>query len=97
MSDRAKTNEELIQELKELQEKYNSLAAFVQGDNNNETMHLLTHAIRCISECVSITDMNDNIIFVNNAFLKTYQYEEHELIGKKTSAWYAHPTITRIG
>jgi two-component system sensor histidine kinase/response regulator len=85
MSDRAKTNEELIQELKVLQEKYNSLAAFVQGDNNNETMHLLTHAVRCISECVSITDMNDNIIFVNNAFLKTYQYEEHELIGKNIS------------
>ena len=47
------------------------------------TILLLAHAIRSISECISITDMEDKIIFVNNAFLNTYQYEEHELIGKK--------------
>ena len=45
------------------------------------TILMLAHAVRSIGESVSITDMNDNIIFVNNAFLKTYQYEEHELIG----------------
>lgn len=52
---------------------------------SNEELQLLAHAIRCISECVSITDMDDNIIFVNNAFLQTYQYEEHELLGKNIS------------
>ncbi|HEY5510348.1 MAG TPA: PAS domain S-box protein [Prolixibacteraceae bacterium] len=52
---------------------------------SNDELQLLAHAIRCISECVSITDMNNNIIFVNNAFLKTYQYEEHELLGKNIS------------
>jgi len=50
-----------------------------------EVINMLAHAVRSISECVSITDMNDNIIFVNNAFLKTYQYEEKELIGKNIS------------
>ena len=49
---------------------------------SEETISMLAHAIRSISECVSITDMNDQIIFVNTAFLKTYQYEEHELLGK---------------
>lgn len=47
-----------------------------------ETISMLAHAIRSISECISITDMEDRIIFVNSAFLHTYQYEEHELLGK---------------
>ncbi len=79
MNNRAKTNEEIAKELKELQEQYHSLAGSVHNAN------LLTHAIRCISECVSITDMDNKIIFVNKAFLKTYQYEEHELLGKDIS------------
>lgn len=48
---------------------------------SEQTISMLAHAIRSISECVSITDMEDNIIFVNNAFLNTYQYTEEELIG----------------
>lgn len=52
---------------------------------SEQTISMLAHAIRSISECVSITDMKDNIIFVNNAFLKTYKYEEGELIGKNIS------------
>src|SRR5665647_766207 len=85
MSNSAKTNEELIEELRELQERYNSIAVSVQNESKNKTANLLTHAVRCISECVSITDMDNKIIFVNKAFLKTYQYEEHELVGKNIS------------
>lgn len=54
-----------------------------QQKKAEEKILLLAHAIRSISECISITDMDDNIIFVNSAFLKTYQYGEDELIGKK--------------
>ena len=50
-----------------------------------ETISMLAHAIRSISECVSITDMTDKIVFVNSAFMKTYQYEEHELLGNSIS------------
>ncbi|MFZ4520436.1 MAG: PAS domain S-box protein [Bacteroidales bacterium] len=50
-----------------------------------ETIFMLAHAVRSISECVSITDMNDKIVFVNTAFLKTYLFEEHELLGKSIS------------
>jgi two-component system cell cycle sensor histidine kinase/response regulator CckA len=46
---------------------------------------LLAHAIKSISDCVSITDMEDKILYVNNAFLKTYGYQEDELIGKNIS------------
>ncbi|MCX6306851.1 MAG: PocR ligand-binding domain-containing protein [Bacteroidetes bacterium] len=50
-----------------------------------KTISMLAHAIRSISECVSITDMTDKIVFVNNAFQQTYQYEENELLGKSIS------------
>jgi PAS domain S-box-containing protein len=46
---------------------------------------LLAQSLRSINECVSITDMEDNLIFVNDSFLKTYGYEENELIGKNLS------------
>ena len=85
MIKRAKTNEELITELAELQKRNDSLAKLVEEVVSGGSSQLLTHAIRCISECVSITDMYDNIIFVNNAFLKTYQYEEEELLGRNIS------------
>jgi PAS domain S-box-containing protein len=45
-------------------------------------LNLLAHTLRSVSECVSITDMSDNIRFVNEAFLGTYGFEEHELVGK---------------
>lgn len=43
---------------------------------------LLAHAIRSISECVSITDERNTILFVNEAFLRTYGYLEEELVGR---------------
>ncbi len=43
---------------------------------------MLAYAIKSIRECVSVTDTDDKIIFVNDAFLKTYGYERSELIGK---------------
>ncbi|MHB1688884.1 MAG: PAS domain S-box protein [Ignavibacteriaceae bacterium] len=50
-----------------------------------EQIHMLAHMVKSINQCVSITDKEDKIIFVNEAFLKTYGYEEHELIGKPIS------------
>ena len=43
---------------------------------------MLAHSLRSINECVSITDMENKILFVNKAFLVTYGYEEEELTGK---------------
>lgn len=42
----------------------------------------LIHAMTSIHDSVFITDMNDTIIFTNNAFCKTYGYETGEIIGK---------------
>jgi PAS domain S-box-containing protein len=43
---------------------------------------VLAHTVRSISECVTIADMNDNILFVNDAFRRTYGYEAEEILGK---------------
>ncbi|MEI6668512.1 MAG: PAS domain S-box protein [Acidobacteriota bacterium] len=43
---------------------------------------MLAHTVRSIAECVSITDMNDRLIFVNQAFLDTYGFAEAELLGQ---------------
>ena len=43
---------------------------------------MLAHSLKCVNEYVSITDLNDKILFVNESFLKTYGYELDELIGK---------------
>lgn len=51
-------------------------------EKNEEKIKLLAHAISSINECVTITDANNNIIFVNDAFLRTYGYTREELIGK---------------
>jgi PAS domain S-box-containing protein len=82
-----KTKEELIVELQELRLEYDSCKYIYQTEiersrKGKDDILLLSNAIRSISECVSITDMNDQIIFVNSAFLKTYQYEEKDIIGK---------------
>jgi PAS domain S-box-containing protein len=46
---------------------------------------LLAYSLESISECVSITDNNDIIIYINNSFLTTYGYSIDELIGQHTS------------
>jgi PAS domain S-box-containing protein len=50
-----------------------------------ERMLTLSRAMESIGECVSITDFQNKIIFVNNAFCRTYGYSEEEIIGKDIS------------
>src|SRR5688572_17831091 len=48
-------------------------------------VHLLAHALQSASECITITDTSDRILYVNDAFLRTYEYQESELIGQPIS------------
>jgi len=45
-------------------------------------VNLLAHSLESVSECVSITDHDDIIIYINESFCNTYGYNEDELIGK---------------
>ncbi len=50
-----------------------------------EKLKLLSHAIMSTDDSIYITDMKDNIIFVNRAFCETYGYSEDEIIGKNSN------------
>ena len=48
-----------------------------------EQLLLMAHTIKSINESISITDIDDKILFINEAFLKTYGYSDtKELIGQ---------------
>jgi PAS domain S-box-containing protein len=48
-------------------------------------IRLLAQTVVSAKDCISITDLNDNIIFVNDAFINTYGYTNVELAGKNIS------------
>lgn len=50
-----------------------------------QKVNLLAQSLQSITDCVSITDQDDLIIYVNKPFLETYGYTENELIGKNIS------------
>jgi PAS domain S-box-containing protein len=45
-------------------------------------LNLVLHTINSFPECISITDVNDIILYVNQAFTTTYGYSSEELMGK---------------
>jgi PAS domain S-box-containing protein len=47
-----------------------------------EKIDMLAQAIKGIAECVSITSLEGKVIFVNDAFVKTYGYSKEEIIGR---------------
>ncbi|MCK9426597.1 MAG: PAS domain S-box protein [Ignavibacteriaceae bacterium] len=50
--------------------------------HSEEEIRMLAASLKRINECVSITDVENTILFVNEAFLKTYGYSEEEVLGK---------------
>lgn len=60
-----------------------------------ERMHTLSLALENIGECVTITDLQNKVIFVNNAFCRIYGYKEEEIINKNISI--VRPAVTKDG
>jgi PAS domain S-box-containing protein len=58
---------------------------------------MLAQTIKGISECVSVTDVNDTILFVNKAFEDTYKYSMNEIIGKSINVIRSSKTPPEIG
>jgi PAS domain S-box-containing protein len=49
---------------------------------NEENLRFLAHTISSVNDAVTITDLEGKLIFVNDAFCKTYGYTPQEVIGK---------------
>ena len=58
------------------------LKSQTERDLADKEIKFLAHVLKNVNECVSITDINETIIFVNQSLLKTYGYKENELIGQ---------------
>ncbi len=63
---------------------------------SEEGYRMLARALQSTGECVSITDTEDRILYVNDAFLRTYGYEEHELIGQHVGILRPARTSTEV-
>jgi PAS domain S-box-containing protein len=50
-----------------------------ENKKTEEQLSLLANALKSVNECVSITDMNDRVLFLNKAFLDTYGFTDIEL------------------
>ncbi|MCA9732479.1 MAG: response regulator [Deferribacteres bacterium] len=51
---------------------------------------MLSHAMKSVSDAIWITDLNANVIFVNEAFIKTVLFERKEILG--TNIWHLFKT-----
>lgn len=68
------------------QDRFATLFSDITERKEMEKMlSLLANTVKSISEAVSITDMDDRIIFVNPAFEKLYGYELSEILGMHIS------------
>jgi PAS domain S-box-containing protein len=54
-----------------------------------QRIRMLAHTVESATQCVSISDLNDKIIYVNKAFKDTYHYEDDEIIGLQSSVLWA--------
>ncbi len=57
---------------------------------------MLAQALKSIRDCVSITDLDDNILFVNDAFAKTYGYSPAELLAKSVRSVRSENNPARV-
>lgn len=50
-----------------------------------EKIRMLAGALQGASDCIAVTDVLDRFVYVNEAFLRTYEYNENEVLGKTPS------------
>lgn len=50
---------------------------------SEKEIRLLAHAVSCTKDAFLLTDMQENLLFVNPAMCNMYGYSEEELLGKK--------------
>lgn len=61
---------------------WGSISDITERKDAERRLRLLAHTITSTRDCVSLTDLHDRILFVNDAFLSTYGFPEEELLGQ---------------
>jgi len=64
---------------------------------NEERIKTLAHALESVREFVTITDLNDQILYVNRAFLKAYGYTREQVTGQHIAMLRAPDNPPNIG
>lgn len=78
---------EIAKRTDELAHKNKLLSDEIAGKKKiEEKLRLFAYTVRSVAENISITDMQDKIIYVNDSFCKTYGYKESEILGKGVEA-----------
>lgn len=85
MKDEQKTKKQLIEELNQTKKQNRIIMKKLRKQQELNHLALLSHTLDSIREAVSITDLEDNVIYLNLAFLKMYGFEKDELTGKNIS------------
>lgn len=71
-----------------------AFACIIEETTNQKRLEIelsmLSHALRNVSESLSVFDLQGNIIFVNESFIQTYGYPKEELIGQSINKF--HPS-----
>jgi PAS domain S-box-containing protein len=49
---------------------------------SQKQINMMGHALKSVAEIVSMCDLNNRVIFVNSAFVRTYGYAPDEIVGK---------------
>jgi PAS domain S-box-containing protein len=52
---------------------------------SEQKIQMLAHTVESVNRCVTISDLNDKLIYVNKAFKEVYQYDDNEIIGQQSS------------
>ena len=71
--------------------------ALAETTQANQRLDLAAQALRSISEAVSITDMEDIVLFVNEAFCRMYAFEADELLGNPIDIIRSPNTPAEVG
>ena len=62
-----------------------TIESALEQKRNQDQLRMLSRAVTSVDDGVYVTDMDDHIGFVNQAFLKLYGYSEVEILGQPSS------------
>ena len=76
------TYEELEQRVNEIEKET------VEGNQGLKRFDLLSRAVEQSSEGIAVTDLNGNLLYLNNSLAKIHGYSPEEIIGKNLSIFH---------